>query len=81
MAFQKPLIYVKRPYFEEEKGLLNHLMHPYGRSLEMPRHDFDQGKWSDYILQADQLPLPTNKIASNGHVEAADTMESLFFTK
>lgn len=52
VAHKKPLVYVSRPLFAEEFGLINNLMIPHGHCLEMPQADFYSGKWSSYIEQA-----------------------------
>ncbi|KAJ3030881.1 hypothetical protein HDV00_008626 [Rhizophlyctis rosea] len=52
VAHQVPLVYVPRPKFVEEEGLLANLMVPYGVAVEMPQRDFYKGAWVEYILRA-----------------------------
>lgn len=49
MAFDKPLIYIKRPNFVEEEGLIRLIGK---RGVEMTYEDFEMGKWSDKVLEA-----------------------------
>lgn len=78
VAHRKPLIYVPRPSFVEEQGLLNNLMIPYGHAIEMPQSDFYSGKWKEYIETADQCDFTNVKrIPGNGDEEAVDLVESL----
>ncbi|KAL1918853.1 uncharacterized protein VTP21DRAFT_2875 [Calcarisporiella thermophila] len=55
VAHARPFIYVPRPQFKEEEGLL-HLMRSEGGCVEMPQEDFEAGKWSQYIRTAATLP-------------------------
>ncbi|KAL1920857.1 uncharacterized protein VTP21DRAFT_11492 [Calcarisporiella thermophila] len=63
IAHCKPLVYVPRPQFKEEEGLLV-LMRNHGLPVEMPREQFESGEWGKYILQAAELkkkdPVPDN---------------------
>ena len=76
VAHRKPLIYVPRPSFVEEEGLLGNLMKPYGHAIEMPQSDFYQGHWKEYIERAshldyDQVPM----METNGDAVAAHLIE------
>ncbi|KAJ3077887.1 hypothetical protein HK102_004899, partial [Quaeritorhiza haematococci] len=52
VAHSKPLIYVPRPSFVEEPGLLRNLMEPYGHALKLEQTDFWAGKWAGAIERA-----------------------------
>ncbi|KAK9718590.1 hypothetical protein K7432_005392 [Basidiobolus ranarum] len=66
IAHKKPFLYVSRPQFIEEPGLLK-MMKKHGRCLEMPREKFESGQWQEYIQwsvevqdKASPIPLPDN---------------------
>ncbi len=80
VAHGKPLIYVSRPLFCEQEGLLSNLMFPFGRCLEMPMDDFQSGNWAKYINQVFKLPFPQKKIALNGHEVIVNTLENIYET-
>ncbi|OZJ06226.1 hypothetical protein BZG36_00819 [Bifiguratus adelaidae] len=62
----KPFIYVPRPQFIEELGL-KRLMETQGSCVELPREDFEGGRWRDYILKAAQLPGQCEEWRRVGH--------------
>jgi hypothetical protein len=68
---------VPRPLFIEEKGLLENLMNPYGRALQMSRHDFQSGQWISSILKVIQMPLPCKIIERKGDVQVCEYIEML----
>ncbi|KAK3821053.1 MAG: hypothetical protein J3Q66DRAFT_380476 [Benniella sp.] len=54
IAHDTPLIYVSRPQFIEEHGLIK-LMINYGLPVEMTAEEFETGLWQRSILEADRL--------------------------
>ena len=72
------VLYVPRPSFAEEEGLLKNLMIPYGRCLEMPQHDFYAGKWKEYIELAGNMDYSNVKeISLNGDEVACKLVEEI----
>ncbi|KAF8984813.1 hypothetical protein BGZ46_006926 [Entomortierella lignicola] len=49
-----PLIYVPRPQFVEEHGLIK-MMNNHGIAVEMTSEEFENGQWQRAILKADSL--------------------------
>lgn len=78
VSHNKPFIYVPRPLFCEQEGLLSNLMMPFGRCMKMTQFDFDNGNWTPYILEALQLPSPKKSIAFNGHEQVANIFENIY---
>ncbi|KAJ3076732.1 hypothetical protein HDU98_000612 [Podochytrium sp. JEL0797] len=72
VAHGVPLVYVPRPAFVEEVGLVNNLMRPFGMSVEMSQKDFYAGNWAASILNAHALKKtgPAMKIKRSGEVLA-----------
>ncbi|KAF7731008.1 hypothetical protein EC973_001054 [Apophysomyces ossiformis] len=74
----KPFVYVSRPQFIEEHGLLK-LMHNQGSAVEMSRQDFEQGRWAEAIEAASKLSgrcsEPERLVGHNGGEIAARTLE------
>ncbi|KAF9178757.1 hypothetical protein BGZ51_007522, partial [Haplosporangium sp. Z 767] len=54
IAHDTPLIYVSRPQFIEEQGLIK-LMMNHGLPVEMTAEEFETGLWQRSILEADRL--------------------------
>ncbi|KAF9913628.1 hypothetical protein BX616_009807 [Lobosporangium transversale] len=54
IAHDTPLIYVSRPQFVEEHGLIK-LMINHGLPVEMTAEEFETGLWQRSILEADRL--------------------------
>ena len=85
MAHQVPLVYVPRPRFVEEAGLLQNLMTPYGIGVELSHAEFYSGNWSKHILKAHKLKqqqnsdpnIVVNRIPCNGGEVAAIAIENL----
>ncbi|KAJ3104286.1 hypothetical protein HDU97_009362 [Phlyctochytrium planicorne] len=79
VAHGVPFVYVPRPQFAEEAGLLGNLMEPFGIAVEMPQRMFYAGKWSKYVMKAYKLGArgPRAKIPVNGDQVAALAIESL----
>ncbi|KAF9998024.1 hypothetical protein BGZ80_007142 [Entomortierella chlamydospora] len=48
-----PLIYVPRPQFVEEHGLIK-MMNNHGLAVEMTQEEFESGRWQRAILEADR---------------------------
>ncbi|KAF9898293.1 hypothetical protein BX616_004236, partial [Lobosporangium transversale] len=53
IAHDKPLIYVSRPQFVEEHGLIK-MMRKHGLPVEMTADEFEDGHWQRAILEADR---------------------------
>ncbi|CAM0139345.1 unnamed protein product [Umbelopsis sp. WA50703] len=73
-----PFVYVPRPQFIEEMGLLK-LMKNQGSAVELPREDFEQGRWASYISEAAELPgrcEPERVVGHNGGEVAARALEN-----
>ncbi|KAK9712655.1 hypothetical protein K7432_007004 [Basidiobolus ranarum] len=60
---KKPMLFVSRPAFIEEPGLLS-MMQQYGLGIEIPRDDFEQGNWQEFILKANESTYPEAKATS-----------------
>ncbi|KAG0239458.1 hypothetical protein BGW41_007640 [Actinomortierella wolfii] len=54
IAHDRPLIYVPRPQFVEEHGLIR-LMMRHGLPVEMTAEEFETGQWQRSILEADRM--------------------------
>ncbi|KAL2915062.1 hypothetical protein HK105_205385 [Polyrhizophydium stewartii] len=79
VAHGVPMLYVVRPHFIEESGLLDRLMRPHGVCLELARADFDAGRWASSVLAVRDLarsqpPLP---IALDGAERVAQRLVAL----
>lgn len=73
-----PFVYVPRPQFIEEHGLLK-LMNNQGSAVELPREDFEEGRWSSYIEKAAALPgrcEPERRVGHDGGEVAASALET-----
>ncbi|KAJ3406525.1 hypothetical protein HDU80_011022 [Chytriomyces hyalinus] len=83
IAHNVPLVYVPRPAFVEEEGLVHNLMKPFGMSTEMPQKDFYAGKWSEYILRAFRLKEhgPGAKIRLDGAAVAVNHIEDIVLVR
>ncbi|KAI7874829.1 hypothetical protein K492DRAFT_137311 [Lichtheimia hyalospora FSU 10163] len=73
-----PFVYVPRPQFIEEYGLLK-LMQDQGSAVELRREDFEDGYWGEAIEKAATLSgrceEPERLVAHNGGPIAAKTLE------
>jgi hypothetical protein len=73
-----PFVYVPRPQFIEEHGLLK-LMKDQGSAVELNRHDFEAGKWADAIERASKMSGtckdPQLRVPHNGGEIAAQSIE------
>ncbi|KAF9978039.1 hypothetical protein BGZ73_003966 [Actinomortierella ambigua] len=54
IAHDRPLIYVPRPQFVEEHGLIR-LMMRHGLPVEMTAEEFETGQWQRSVLEADRI--------------------------
>ncbi|KAG0265654.1 hypothetical protein BG011_004253 [Mortierella polycephala] len=54
IAHDTPLIYVSRPQFVEEHGLIKMMLN-HGLPVEMTAEEFEDGKWQRSILRADRM--------------------------
>lgn len=74
-----PFVYVPRPQFIEEYGLLK-LMQDQGSAVELSQKDFEAGYWGEAIEKASQLlgrcEEPERLVGHNGGQVAASTIES-----
>jgi hypothetical protein len=78
VAHHKPLVYVPRPLFVEEVGLLENLMHPYGIAVELSQDDFYAGRWIESIQKAYDLRSKKKKlISTDGDWVACEWIEEL----
>ncbi|KAI8970062.1 hypothetical protein BDF20DRAFT_838459 [Mycotypha africana] len=79
IGHSKPFVYVPRPQFIEERGLLK-LMSDQGSAVELTREDFEQGNWAHAIISASQLSgtcqNPELRVTHNGGEIAAKNIES-----
>jgi hypothetical protein len=73
-----PFVYVPRPQFIEEHGLLK-LMADQGSAVELSRKDFEQGHWADAIERASAMSGtckdPQLRVPHNGGEIAAQSIE------
>ncbi|CAO3703661.1 unnamed protein product [Rhizopus stolonifer] len=73
-----PFVYVSRPQFIEEQGLLK-LMKDQGSAVELSRSDFESGDWAGTILKASKMSGscedPKLKVPHNGGEVAALNLE------
>ncbi|KAI8387322.1 hypothetical protein BD560DRAFT_382106 [Blakeslea trispora] len=73
-----PFVYVPRPQFIEEHGLLK-LMNDQGSAVELSREDFEAGNWTSAIERASQMlgtcKDPSLRIPHNGGEIAAQSIE------
>ncbi|KAI7862632.1 hypothetical protein BDF14DRAFT_1853212 [Spinellus fusiger] len=78
IGHQTPFIYVSRPQFVEEHGLLK-LMKDQGSVVELSREDFEAGVWADAIEEAGQMlghsGEPSRWVAHNGGSVAAQLLQ------
>ena len=67
-----PLVYVKRAGWSEERPLVQ-LMERYSSIVEMPRSNFEEGKWANYLQEAVALKgkLPIDRMKSELQYENA----------
>ena len=54
LAHHKPLVFIRRDFFNEEPFLRKQL-EMYNLGVEMPRRDFLQGRWQAYVTHAATL--------------------------
>lgn len=73
-----PFVYVPRPQFIEEHGLLK-LMKDQGSAVELTRQDFEDGKWEKAIVHASTMSGtchdPQLRVPHNGGEIAAQSIE------
>ncbi|KAI9030167.1 hypothetical protein CLU79DRAFT_734403 [Phycomyces nitens] len=78
IGHQTPFVYVSRPQFVEECGLLK-LMKDQGSAVELSRKDFEDGVWADTIEEASKLSGhcsdPSRRVTHNGGIVAAKLLE------
>ncbi|ORX77098.1 hypothetical protein K493DRAFT_321450 [Basidiobolus meristosporus CBS 931.73] len=75
IAHKKPFLYVSRPQFIEEPGLLK-MMKKHGRCLEMPREKFESGQWQEYIESSQEQTSAPIPLADNGDQITAHSLVS-----
>ncbi|KAI9472261.1 MAG: hypothetical protein EXX96DRAFT_350692 [Benjaminiella poitrasii] len=73
-----PFVYVPRPQFIEEHGLLK-LMTDQGSAVELSREDFEGGNWAQALERASRMSGtckdPLSKVPHNGGEIAAQSIE------
>jgi L-arabinokinase len=78
IGHQTPFVYVPRPQFIEEQGLLK-LMKDQGSAVELTREAFEAGQWADAIERASKMPGtckdPQQRVSHNGGEIAATNLE------
>ncbi|KAJ3113427.1 protein disulfide-isomerase precursor [Phlyctochytrium bullatum] len=80
VAHGVPFIYVPRPQFAEEAGLLSNLMKPFGVCVEMPQESFYAGSWSSFVMKAHELWTSRSSppvIPTNGDEVAVEAIENI----
>lgn len=75
IGLNTPLVYVPRPQFIEERGLLT-LMEGQGCAVELSQQDFEEGNWAPTIEKAMKSNCPKKVFERNGSEVAAKTIES-----
>lgn len=65
LAHEVPLVYVPRLHWNEQQYLLE-VMQRHGTPIEMPKHDFEEGRWAPYLEAAYRLPRANNRRAYRG---------------
>lgn len=71
VAFQTPMVYVRRYNFADEQSLVDYL-HRYGRGLELSLDDFTNGHWEESLHRVHSLQVPPAPVVpSTGAGEAA----------
>ncbi|KAI7900341.1 uncharacterized protein BX663DRAFT_563259 [Cokeromyces recurvatus] len=78
IGHRTPFVYVPRPQFIEELGLLK-LMSDQGSAVELSREDFEAGHWASAIERASHMSGtckdPQSKLPHNGGEVAAQSIE------
>jgi hypothetical protein len=57
VALQRPLVYVRRFNFADERSLVDYL-HRYGRGVQLSLEDFREGRWGAALGKVTELPMP-----------------------
>ncbi|GBF96474.1 arabinose kinase [Raphidocelis subcapitata] len=74
LAHQRPLVFVRRDYFNEEP-FLRKMLELHSAAVEMRRRDFFEGHWGPYLLRAAALE-PQYSEPTNGAEVVAARLES-----
>ncbi|KAL0087137.1 hypothetical protein F4703DRAFT_1942277 [Phycomyces blakesleeanus] len=78
IGHRTPFVYVSRPQFVEECGLLK-LMKDQGSVVELSRQDFEAGIWAETIEEASKLSGhcsdPSRSVTYNGGIVVAKLLE------
>ena len=56
LAHSKPLVFVRRDYFNEEP-FLRRLLQMHGAAVEIRRRDFLEGNWTPFLAAAAELTV------------------------
>ncbi len=70
VAFQTPLVYVRRYNFADEQSLVDYL-HRYGKGVELSMNDFVQGQWLSALHKVFDLPPAITPPSPTGAMQAA----------
>ncbi|KAF9939285.1 hypothetical protein BGZ65_010894 [Modicella reniformis] len=65
IAHDRPLIYVPRPQFVEEHGLIK-MMKNHGLAVGMSAKEFELGHWQRAILEADRMKQQQKQLEASG---------------
>lgn len=77
VALQRPLVYVRRFNFADERSLVDYL-HQYGRAVQLSLEDFTEGRWEAALRRAATLPMPTTPLPPiTGAEDAANHVRKL----
>ncbi|ORX87437.1 hypothetical protein K493DRAFT_237436 [Basidiobolus meristosporus CBS 931.73] len=60
---RKPMLFVSRPAFIEEPGLLS-MMQQYGVGIEIPRDNFERGDWQEFVLNASEATYAESDVTA-----------------
>ena len=73
VAYQKPVVYVRRYNFADE-GLLVDYLHRNGRAAELSAGDFTSGQWENALRAAAATTVPGPASGPTGATEAANLL-------
>jgi hypothetical protein len=78
VAWQRPVVYVRRYNFADEEPLVDFL-HRYGKSAELSAADFHSGQWEKALELIDHAPSPDQPSPPcTGAVQAAEMLAPYF---
>src|SRR2546426_789394 len=79
VAYQKPVVYVRRYNFADE-GLLVDYLHRNGRAAELSAGDFTSGQWENALRAAGATTVPGPASGPTGATEAANLLMAYLST-